>query len=79
VDEHGRDVLNWIEGETFAERGRLHPYLDDAAGRIVFSQSQVCSATVLLRRFHDALGEDMFCHGDFGPWTWSGAAAYGGQ
>ncbi|HUJ55612.1 MAG TPA: hypothetical protein VLW49_06455 [Gaiellaceae bacterium] len=25
VDEQGRDVLTWIEGETFADRSRLHP------------------------------------------------------
>jgi len=69
VDEQGRDVLSWIEGETFTERGRMHPYLDDAAGRIIFSQSQVCAAMALLRRFHDALGDDLLCHGDFGPWN----------
>ncbi|HZC75192.1 MAG TPA: phosphotransferase, partial [Gaiellaceae bacterium] len=23
----------------------------------------------LLRRYHDAIGEDVVCHGDFGPWN----------
>src|ERR1051325_3006178 len=73
LDERGRDVLTWIDGETYSERGRLHPYLDDQAGRIVFSQAQVCAALALLRRYHDALSDDLWCHGDFGPWNlvWS--------
>jgi aminoglycoside phosphotransferase (APT) family kinase protein len=35
----------------------------------VFSEDQVCAALALLRRFHDALADDLVCHGDFGPWN----------
>jgi hypothetical protein len=66
VDEDGRDVLSWIDGETLSERGRLHPYLDDRGGRIAFSDEQLAAAFRLLRRLHDAGGA---CHGDFGPWN----------
>jgi hypothetical protein len=69
LDDRGRDVLTWIEGETFVERGRMHPYLDDSAGRVLFSGKQVCAALSLLRRYHDALAGDVVCHGDFGPWN----------
>jgi hypothetical protein len=69
VDEHGRDVLTWIDGETFVERGRMHPYIDDSAGRVTFSNEQVAAAMRLLRRYHDTFGGDVICHGDFGPWN----------
>lgn len=69
VDDDGRDVLTWIDGETFVERGRLHPYIDDAAGRILFSDEQVAGAMRLLRRYHDTFDGDVICHGDFGPWN----------
>jgi Ser/Thr protein kinase RdoA (MazF antagonist) len=69
VDEQGRDILSWIDGETFVERGRMHPYIDDSAGRITFSDEQVAAAMRLLRRYHDTFGGDVVCHGDFGPWN----------
>jgi Ser/Thr protein kinase RdoA (MazF antagonist) len=74
VDEQGRDVLSWIEGETFADRGALPPYLDDAARRVTFSDEQVAAAFRLLRRYHDAFEGGVICHGDFGPWNlvWRG-------
>ena len=65
VDDRGRDVLTWIEGETFADRGRLHPYLGSGEP-VVLADEQVAAAFRLLRRFHDAAG---VCHGDFGPWN----------
>jgi Ser/Thr protein kinase RdoA (MazF antagonist) len=69
VDEQGRDMLSWIDGETFVERGRMHPYIEDGAGRITFSDEQVAAAMRLLRRYHDTFGDEVICHGDFGPWN----------
>jgi aminoglycoside phosphotransferase (APT) family kinase protein len=69
VDAEGRDILSWIEGETFVERGRMHPYLADAAGRITFDDRQVAAAMRLLRRYHDTFGAGVACHGDYGPWN----------
>jgi Ser/Thr protein kinase RdoA (MazF antagonist) len=69
LDEQGRDMLSWIEGETYVERGRMHPYLDDAAGRITFDDGQVAAAMRLLRRYHSVFGDGVVCHGDYGPWN----------
>jgi Ser/Thr protein kinase RdoA (MazF antagonist) len=69
VDDEGRDILTWIEGETFVDRGRLHPFVDDTGGRILFSDEQVATAMRLLRRYHDAFGGEIICHGDYGPWN----------
>jgi Ser/Thr protein kinase RdoA (MazF antagonist) len=79
VDDEGRDVLTWIEGETFTERGRLHPFLDDTRGRILFSDEQVVGVMRLLRRYHDTFGGEVVCHGDFGPWNivWRDGAPVG--
>lgn len=68
-DEQGRDVLSWIDGDTFTDRGRLHPYLADAAGRISFDERQVAAAMRLLRRYHDTFDGSVVCHGDYGPWN----------
>ena len=68
-DELGRDVLSWINGETFTERGQMHPYIGDPPGRITFSNQQIAAVTRLLRRYHDTFGDDVICHGDFGPWN----------
>jgi len=67
IDEHGRDVLSWIDGETFTDRGRMHPYVGDPPERATFSDEQLAAAFRLLRRYHDATGD--VCHGDFGPWN----------
>jgi Ser/Thr protein kinase RdoA (MazF antagonist) len=74
VDDEGRVVLSWIEGETFTERSRLHPYIGDPAARIAFGDAQVEAAFRLLRRYHDTFDGDVVCHGDFGPWNlvWRG-------
>jgi hypothetical protein len=74
IDAEGRDILSWIEGETFVERGRMHPYLDDTAGRITFDDRQVTAAMRLLRRYHDTFRDRVTCHGDYGPWNlvWRG-------
>jgi Phosphotransferase enzyme family len=69
VDDQGREVLSWIEGETFADRGRLHPYIGDPPERVTFSDEQLAAVFGLLRRYHDAFGADVICHGDFGPWN----------
>lgn len=69
LDEQGRDVLSWIEGDTFADRGRMHPFIGDPPERVTFSDQQVAAAMRLLRRYHDAFGDDLICHGDFGPWN----------
>ena len=74
VDEHGRDILTWIDGETHTERARLHPYVGDPAVRITFTDEQVAAVMRLLRRYHDTFAEELICHGDFGPWNivWRG-------
>lgn len=69
VDEHGRDILSWIEGETFTERGQMHPYIGDPQGRITFSDEQVSAVMRLLRCYHDTFAAEVICHGDFGPWN----------
>jgi Ser/Thr protein kinase RdoA (MazF antagonist) len=69
VDEHGRDILTWIEGETFTERGQMHPYIGDPPQRVTFSDEQVAAAFRLLRSYHDTFDGDVICHGDFGPWN----------
>lgn len=69
IDDRNRDVLSWIEGETFTDRGRLHPYVGDPPERVTFSEEQVAAAFRLLRRYHDAFGDEPVCHGDFGPWN----------
>ena len=69
VDVQGRDVLTWIDGHTFTDRSRMHLYIGDPPVRITFDDEQVGAAMRLLRRYHDALGDDVICHGDFGPWN----------
>jgi len=69
VDEQGRDVLSWIEGETFTDRGRMHPYIGDPPVRVTFSDEQVAAAMRLLRGYHETFGDELICHGDFGPWN----------
>jgi hypothetical protein len=63
VDDRGRDVLTFIEGETFSDCRAL-----------VWSDAQVAASARLLRRSHDAVtgsilagGAEVVCHGDFGP------------
>jgi hypothetical protein len=65
VDDRGRDVLTFVEGETFS----------DCRAR-VWSDAQVAASARLLRRHHDAVtgsiltgGAEVVCHGDFGPWA----------
>jgi Ser/Thr protein kinase RdoA (MazF antagonist) len=69
VDEQRRDVLTWIDGDTFTERGRMHPYIGDPSVRITFGDEQVAAAMRLLRRYHDTFQGEVVCHGDFGPWN----------
>jgi hypothetical protein len=66
VDEAGREVLTFIEGEVHAAApGRPEPWLSD---------TRLQSAARLIRHFHDATtgselaaGEEVVCHGDLGP------------
>jgi hypothetical protein len=69
VDDQGREILTWIEGDTFTERGQLHPYIGDPPVRVTFGDDQIAAAMRLLRRYHDTFGGDVICHGDFGPWN----------
>lgn len=69
VDEQGRDVLSWIKGDTHTDRSRMRPYVGDPPTRVTFSTEQVGAALRLLRRYHDAFGDEVVCHGDFGPWN----------
>ena len=66
VDEAGREVLSFIEGDVHvAAPGASEPRLSDA---------HIESAAALIRRFHDATAgtelagaEEVVCHGDLGP------------
>jgi Phosphotransferase enzyme family len=65
VDDAGREVLSFIEGEVHvAAPGEQEPRLSDV---------QLASAARLIRRFHAtagselAGGEEVVCHGDLGP------------
>lgn len=72
TDDHGRDVLTWVDGDAFggAERNRLHPFIGDPPDSIAFSDEQVGAAFRLLRRYHDTFADgELVCHGDFGPWN----------
>lgn len=69
VDERGRDILTYVEGETLTDRSRMHPYIGDPPDPIVFDDDQVAAAFTLLRRYHGQFGEELWCHGDFGPWN----------
>lgn len=69
VDEQGRDILTWIEGDTFTERGQMHPYIGDPPTRIEFADAQVAAVLALLRRYHDTFDGHVICHGDYGPWN----------
>jgi aminoglycoside phosphotransferase (APT) family kinase protein len=83
-DEHGREVLTWIDGESGP----------DGWGKVVDDRGLIAFAR-LLRDYHDAVagyrppatarwststtaepfGDDrVVCHGDFGPWNtvWRG-------
>lgn len=69
VDDQGREILSWVEGETFTDRRRMHPYIGDSPSRISFGDEQITGAMRLLRRYHDVFETDLICHGDFGPWN----------
>ena len=69
IDEDGREILSWIEGDTFTERGRLHPYIGEPPDRVIFSNEQIAASMRLLRRFHDTFDAQVTCHGDYGPWN----------
>jgi phosphotransferase family enzyme len=69
VDEQGRDVLTYIEGDTFTERGTMHPYIGDPPERVLFDDDQLSAVFQLLRRYHDTFAGDVVCHGDYGPWN----------
>jgi hypothetical protein len=65
LDEQGRDILTFIDGETFSDTRRL-----------TWSDGQLVAAGELLRRYHDAVtgselagGSEVLCHGDYGPWN----------
>jgi hypothetical protein len=69
VDERGRDVLSWIEGETFTDRSQMHPYIGEPPVRITFSDEQLTAVMRMLWRYHDTFDDAVICHGDFGPWN----------
>lgn len=69
VDEEGRDILTWIDGDTFVERGQMHPYIGDPPERVLFDDAQLAAVFALLRRYHDAFRDEVICHGDYGPWN----------
>lgn len=64
-DEQGRDVLSFVEGDTFGD-----------CRAIVWSDEQLAASARLLRRYHEAVagtalsgGQEVVCHGDYGPWN----------
>jgi Ser/Thr protein kinase RdoA (MazF antagonist) len=64
-DEQGRDVLSFVEGDTYSD-----------CGAMVWSDEQLAASARLLRRYHDAVagsplagGQDVVVHGDYGPWN----------
>jgi Phosphotransferase enzyme family len=86
-DEHGREVLTWIDGESGPDGWAK--VIDDR-GLISFART--------LREYHDAVagyrppegtrwsttiggpvGDEVICHGDFGPWNtvWDGRRPVG--
>ncbi len=69
MDDEDREILSWIEGETFTERGQMHPYVGDPPVRVTFTDDQLRAVFRLLRSYHDAFGDEVICHGDFGPWN----------
>jgi len=69
VDDQGRDVLTYIEGDTFTDRGTMHPYIGDPPNRVRFDGEQRAAVFRLLRRYHDTFDADVVCHGDYGPWN----------
>lgn len=69
VDDQDREILSWIEGDTFTERAWMHPYIGDPPERVLFSDEQIRAAMRLLRRYHDAFDAQVICHGDYGPWN----------
>ncbi len=69
LDEQGRDVLTWVDGDTSTDRSQMHPYIGEPAGRVTFADEQVAAVMRLLRRYHDTFGDAVICHGDYGPWN----------
>lgn len=86
-DEHGREVLTWIPGESGP----------DGWAKVIDDRGLVAFAR-LLREYHDAVagyrplaitrwsttiagptGDELICHGDFGPWNtvWRGRRPVG--
>jgi Ser/Thr protein kinase RdoA (MazF antagonist) len=69
IDDKGRDILTWVEGETFIDRSQMHPYIGDPPTRVTFPEEQITAAMKLLRRYHDVFDAELICHGDVGPWN----------
>lgn len=72
LDEHGRLMLSFIEGEVPSD-----------CRSSIWTDEQLAQSARLLRRFHDAThgaalagGAEVVCHNDFGPWNlvWRDAA-----
>lgn len=64
-DDQGRDVLSWVDGDTFSD-----------CRAIVWGDDALEASARLLRRYHDAVAgsslagdEEVVCHGDYGPWN----------
>lgn len=51
MDDEGREILSWIEGETFTDRGQMHPYVGDPPVRVTFTDAQLRAVFDALRTF----------------------------
>jgi hypothetical protein len=67
IDEQGREILTFIEGEVYVSR-------EDARPAEVLADAKLVSAARLIRRFHDATAgsslagdAQVVCHSDLGP------------
>ena len=36
-------ILTWIDGQTFTDRGQMHPYVGDLQARLTFRNEQVAA------------------------------------
>ncbi|MFL5943718.1 MAG: phosphotransferase [Gaiellaceae bacterium] len=45
----------------------MHPFVGDPSLKVTFTDEQL--RAVFRLRYHETFGDDVICHGDFGPWN----------